>query len=177
MTTLVNLLPWRSLRRRARLHFWLSLLITTSLLLSILAGWLYQMAALRSQQLNWLNQHQQVVNQALQQRLSAAQTRYQQQQQRQQALITLKARQQQISQWRFLLEQLARDLPDQAWISAIDYQQQQLRIEGYARTPAALQDSASALSQLENFTDPQLCDTSFDTDKWRFCLLLTRKIP
>lgn len=174
MMTMVNLLPWRASRRRARWRFWLLLLAGSIVLLCSSVTYLRQLAGLQTQHLRFITRQQQTLNHVLQQQVSAAQQQQKQQQQWQRENINREMRRQQTRAWQQILEQLADNLPADAWLCAIHYQQQQLRIEGYAPTPAALAGSARALHGLAGFSAPRATGTQRQADQWHFSFLLQR---
>lgn len=186
-STPVNLLPWREQRRRTRKRFWLMLLVASSLLCCVLTAMLHYSIQQNNQQLSLINQQQQALNQELQQRLNTAQRQYQQQQHLQQTSVNRQQRQQVMRRWRLLLEQIANDLPDDAWLTQLSYQQPsvkttasasfQLRIEGFAANIKALQGSARAFSHLPGFATAHHGNTEREGDNWRFCFLLAETSP
>lgn len=171
---LINLLPWRARRRKARLRFWLSLLMAGSLGLCMLAGYTRHLTVQQNQHLTQQIRQQQSLNQTLSQRLSTAKAHYQQQQHLEQQLAQQQARQQQISAWHPLLWQLAQQLPADVWLSGIHYQHEQLRIEGYTLSIQALQSLSHTLNHLPGFVPVHTGETEFIDNKWRFGFLLAR---
>ncbi|SQI19832.1 PilN family protein [Salmonella enterica subsp. arizonae] len=66
--------------------------------------------------------------------LAANMPRLQQRQRQQQARLQHQAQRELTQGWQSILTDLANLLPDQAWLTSLNYQQETLELEGLART-------------------------------------------
>lgn len=143
MTHVVNLLPWRDLRRRQRLRY--VLLLTIGIVLLGGMGLLVSRTArlqrdflatlhttADAQLLASLKQREQAMREAWQQH-----QRQRQQYQRRSA----------IAAWQPRLQALAADLPAQAWLTRLEYQGVLLTLDGLALNLQAVQRGGCADSR------------------------------
>jgi len=130
----VNFLPWREQRRRACLRFWgLMFSAPAMVALTMLAiGGVIQ--SVNGQIATALVEAERQLATAL----GVAKPRMEARQQRLQQLISREARRNATRRWQPELENLARRLPAQAWLTKMDYQQSTLQLSGKALTFAAL---------------------------------------
>ncbi|WP_425294159.1 PilN domain-containing protein, partial [Klebsiella pneumoniae] len=147
MTHVVNLLPWRDLRRRQRLRY--VLLLTIGIVLLGGMGLLVSRTArlqrdflatlhttADAQLLASLKQREQAMREAWQQH-----QRQRQQYQRRSA----------IAAWQPRLQALAADLPAQAWLTRLEYQGVLLTLDGLALNLQALTSVEAALTRVAGF--------------------------
>ena len=162
MTHVVNLLPWRDLRRRQRLRY--VLLLTIGIVLLGGMGLLVSRTArlqrdflatlhttADAQLLASLKQREQAMREAWQQH-----QRQRQQYQRRSA----------IAAWQPRLQALAADLPAQAWLTRLEYQGVLLTLDGLALN---LQ-----LTRVAGFAPAKAGGTQRDAEgRWQFSFTLT----
>ena len=170
MTHVVNLLPWRDLRRRQRLRYTLLLAIG----IVLLAGMTLQVgrtaglqrdalarlhATADAQLLASLKQREQAMREAWQQH-----QRQRQQYQRRSA----------IAAWQPRLQALAADLPAQAWLTRLDYQGAVLTVNGLALNLQALAGLERILTNVAGFAPAKAGGTQRDAEgRWQFSFTLT----
>ena len=183
MTHVVNLLPWRDLRRRQRLRYVLLLTIGIVLLAMFVAyiigivllggmGLLVSRTArlqrdflatlhttADAQLLASLKQREQAMREAWQQH-----QRQRQQYQRRSA----------IAAWQPRLQALAADLPAQAWLTRLEYQGVLLTLDGLALNLQALTSVEAALTRVAGFAPAKAGGTQRDAEgRWQFSFTLT----
>ncbi|WP_312952572.1 PilN domain-containing protein [Superficieibacter sp.] len=172
MTT-VNLLPWRQARAQRCWRFWGLCGVGTLLILltSTFALRSEELALIQSQNL-WLRASMTLTD-ALAQRQS-------QLRQQQDARTQQRARQQQrrmTRRWQQTLETLAGRLPEQAWLTQLQVQQDSLTLAGHANTFAALKAPDEALQMLPDFHAIRPGNTGRDPQgRWQFSYQLIREI-
>lgn len=169
MTHVVNLLPWRDLRRRQRLRY--ALLFAIGIVLlgggSLLVNRTARMqhdflatlhATADAQLLASLKQREQAMREAWQQH-----QRQRQQYQRRSA----------IAAWQPRLQALAADLPAQAWLTRLDYQEAFLTLNGLALNLQALASVENVLASVPGFAPAKAGGTQRDAEgRWQFSFTL-----
>ena len=172
MTHVVNLLPWRDLRRRQRLRY--VLLLTIGLVLLGGMGLLVSRTArlqrdflatlhttADAQLLASLKQREQAMREAWQQH-----QRQRQQYQRRSA----------IAAWQPRLLALAADLPAQAWLTRLDYQGAVLTVNGLALNLQALAGLERILTNVAGFAPAKAGGTQRDAEgRWQFSFTLAEE--
>ena len=166
MTHVVNLLPWRDLRRRQRLRY--VLLLTIGIVLLGGMGLLVSRTA-RLQRDFLATLHTTADAQllaSLKQREQAMREAWQQHQwQRQQY-----QRRSAIAAWQPRLQALAADLPAQAWLTRLEYQGVLLTLDGLALNLQALTSVEAALTRVAGFAGGTQRDAE---GRWQFSFSLT----
>ncbi len=169
MTHVVNLLPWRDLRRRQRLRY--VLLLTIGIVLLGGMGLLVSRTArlqrdflatlhttADAQLLASLKQREQAMREAWQQ--------HQRQRQQYQRRSAIAARQPG-------LQALAADLPAQAWLTRLEYGVL-LTLDGPALNLQALTSVEAALTRVAGFAPAKAGGTQRDAEgRWQFSFTLT----
>ncbi|MFG1495073.1 PilN domain-containing protein [Saccharospirillum sp. HFRX-1] len=158
----VNLLPWRERQRyQQQRQFMRSLLLVALLTLAVLWLWHWQI----SQQID----HQQQRNAFLQQHLAELEQRYQKQQQQLQqlAVLTQQKRQLEAAQrnpevFVQLLETLARAVPQDVYLTALNQSGERIEIAGRVDQPASLTPLLRNLSASSLISDATL--VTLETD-------------
>ena len=155
MTHVVNLLPWRDLRRRQRLRY--VLLLTIGIVLLGGMGLLVSRTA-RLQRDFLATLHTTADAQLL------ASLKQRQQDQRRSA----------IAAWQPRLQALAADLPAQAWLTRLEYQGVLLTLDGLALNLQALTSVEAALTRVAGFAPAKAGGTQRDAEgRWQFSFTLT----
>ena len=155
MTHVVNLLPWRDLRRRQRLRY--VLLLTIGIVLLGGMGLLVSRTA-RLQRDFLATLHTTADAQLL------ASLKQRQQYQRRSA----------IAAWQPRLQALAADLPAQAWLTRLEYQGVLLTLDGLALNLQALTSVEAALTRVAGFAPAKAGGTQRDAEgRWQFSFTLT----
>lgn len=165
MSVLVNFLPWRQQQRRACLRFWCGVFsVSTVLVLLVTLAWNIILRA-DKQVDTVLRQAEQQLAQALAAMKPRLEAR---QRQAQQAAQQDKLRQQ-TRRWQSALENLASGLPEQVWLTQMDYQQSALELTGKALTFTALSTLETALRNSPVFEINHTGATRQDTQGyWQF---------
>ncbi|SUG52928.1 PilN family protein [Salmonella enterica subsp. arizonae] len=79
--------------------------------------------------------------------------------------------------WQSILTDLANLLPDQAWLTSLNYQQETLELEGLARTFGDLLTLETSLRHYANFPLNRTGATRQDAQgRWQFQYQLTRSV-
>ncbi|SMG15839.1 PilN domain-containing protein [Cedecea sp. NFIX57] len=148
MMPLINLLPWRPLRRRHRLKIWGCillfgvLLITGSMLL-----WTHSLAVkVRWQQAKATQLE--VQESALKALLSRQQKELKERQQRLAILQAEVTRKDNISRWENVLNMLASRLPENSWLQRVSWQNESATISGVAGDARELDRFEAVLADL-----------------------------
>lgn len=173
MSGLINLLPWRAQRLKQRVTLWASLflvgLITIAAACGAWRGYIEyhleqgRLALPSPQQLETLRDD----NTRQRQRLDELAAEHQQR------LATLKA-QATFQRWAQRLEQLATQLPDAVWFTALRFDAGRLEITGKSLTPEALSRWADTLKTLPGAGVLHQGATARDSDgAWQFHWSLT----
>lgn len=134
MTSYVNFLPWRKRRRRACLRFW-GVMFGASAALALAAG----MMGYATRNVNGRVDAQllQAENQRMA-ALTAIKPHLQRRQMQTQQAIAQEKRRKATRRWQSALRALAQHLPEQAWLTKIEYRQSTLALNGKTLTYAAL---------------------------------------
>ena len=144
MSHSVNLLGWRVFRRRQRVRFWLLLFIGLWLVtfLLVITGRQAQRQAQATQLVHLSGL------QDLQQRLARKEKQLSEEQQ--QRLVWQKRERQRAEtlRWRPLLENLAEQIPEQAWLTSLQWRGEALSLSGLALRFSAITTFDSALRKL-----------------------------
>lgn len=132
MTPLINLLPWRALRRRYRLKLWAGIVLFGMLLVAALALLWARPLAMKTR----LQQAQAITLEAQQPILKALllrkQTELKDNQQRLAVLTAEVARKTSISRWESVLNELAFQLPENSWLQSVSWQNESASVSGVA---------------------------------------------
>ncbi|MGY5955077.1 PilN domain-containing protein [Kosakonia sp. BK9b] len=172
MSQMVNFLPWRQRRRQRRVRGWAALFTATVLLLFVVgAGW----RSTLSVDLQALTLWQQS-DHALLAALVAAEQPLQTKWQRWLAAQARLQRQQQTRAWRPILTALAENLPQQAWLTQLRWQQNTLELIGLTSAVAALSELEHALQQVQGFQLLPAGATMRDAQgRWQFHYQLNKE--
>ena len=164
MTHVVNLLPWRDLRRRQRLRY--VLLLTIGIVLLGGMGLLVSRTA-RLQRDFLATLHTTADAQLLASLKREAWQQHQRQRQQYQ-------RRSAIAAWQPRLQALAADLPAQAWLTRLEYQGVLLTLDGLALNLQALTSVEAALTRVAGFAPAKAGGTQRDAEgRWQFSFTLT----
>lgn len=152
-----NLLPWRRKQRVRRLRFW-GLLYVASLLVMLAGGVSLRAAqSLSSQAL----QSDLAGTRAVQKVLKARQP--------QPAALNTPSQPPEPVAWQPALESLAGAMPQQAWLTALRYQQPSLILTGYASSLPALSAMTDALKRVAGFNPGPTGELQQDSQgRWMF---------
>ncbi|QNQ22203.1 fimbrial assembly protein [Kosakonia sp. SMBL-WEM22] len=172
MRPLVNFMPWRELQRRRCLRFWV--VIAAASLVSLAVGgtlWHAQHAQAGRSGSLWL-----AADRALLAMLHAQEEPHRLRLQ-QWRLAQEKARRRQVTTaWRQTLLTLAAALPENAWLTQLQWRQNQLEINGLARAVSALKELEARLQKLAGFHLQPMGSTSRDGQGlWQFTYQLSRE--
>ncbi|MCH9420049.1 MULTISPECIES: PilN domain-containing protein [Klebsiella] len=170
MTYVVNLLPWRDLRRRQRLRY--ALLLATGIVL--LVGTTLQAGRTAGLQRDALARIHTTADAALlaslKQREQAMREAWQQHQRRREQ----RQRRSTIAAWQPRLMALAAGLPAQAWLTRLEYQGAHLTLHGLALNLQALARVEAALASVAGFAPAKAGGTQRDAEgRWRFSFTLS----
>ena len=169
----INFLPWRQQRRAAFLRFWL-LAFVSPLLLA--AGMMLMLRLATDTEA----QIEAVLLQAEQQRaslLKASKPRLLERQQLREQHLQRQRQRQVTRDWQPALEALATFLPEQAWLTTMNWQQETLQVKGLTTSISALNALETALRQDTSFQLNQRGTTQQDAQgRWQFEYQLTRKV-
>lgn len=168
----VNLLPWRQQRSKACRRMWVQVLTFSGLVMVLSLMALRITAHLdRQSETFWLQSDAAVLAalaakqpylQSLQQQWLRQQTRMQQQQT--------------TREWQQRLNDLARKMPQDAWLTEIHFQQGQMVISGLAATFSALGEMEQSLNAIPGFHPAQAGVTERDSEgHWQFHYQLNRE--
>ncbi|VEB95081.1 Uncharacterised protein [Cedecea lapagei] len=132
MTPLINLLPWRTLRRRYRLKLWgglgLSGMLLVALLMLLWTKPLVRQASLQEARASVLEAQQA----ALKSLLLRKQTELKENQQRLAVIRAEVARRIDLSRWESVLNALASQLPENSWLQSVSWQNGSATVAGVA---------------------------------------------
>lgn len=123
----VNLLPWRHQHYVARLRLWCVVWGASLLLIASLAT----IARLVFWQEGRINELLLTAENGRTTALAANIPQLQQRQRQQQARLQRQAQRELTQAWQSILTDLANLLPDQAWLTSLNYQQETLELEGW----------------------------------------------
>ncbi len=168
MSALINLLPWRAQRLKKRALFW-TMLFTLGLAFIALGGgtgrWYINQQIAQVRLMPPLPAQLQALrddNARQRQRLDSITALHQQH------LVVL-YHQHVLQNWAQRLGQLASQLPDAVWFSALRYDAGRLEITGKSLTTEALSDWAGVVKALPGVSVVHQGATTRDTDAaWRF---------
>lgn len=165
MSHSVNFLPWREARRRQRLQ--MAGLLIIGLLLILLA-------ALLASRLNKQASHaletakisaDDLLYTTLQQRERAMRQRLQQQEQQRLRYLRL----QNTAAWQSRLQAIASSLPEQAWLTHLQYRQNTLMLRGLTLNLKGLAELEKALGNIAGLRPPKAGETHRDSEgRWLF---------
>lgn len=168
MSRLINLLPWRAQRIKRRALLWTALFSVGLAGIALGGGawrWyihqhIVQVRAMPPSEQQLQAQRDHTVR--LRKRLETLTALHQQR------LSTLR-HQQRLRDWAQRLAQLAAQLPDAVWLSALRFDADQLEITGKSLTMQASGEWAGVVKTLPGIRDVQQGATERDTDAaWRF---------
>lgn len=161
----VNLLRWREERRRRCVRFWIMMFsgLWLAAILQIVTGRLAHAQILTQQGMYRANE------QALLAAMVNKEKALRGQQQRRSVLQALEVRRKQTAAWQALLEKLAQQMPEQAWLTALQWQGNQLGLSGMAMRFPALSSVDRMVKDLPGFSSVITGPTKQDTQgRWQF---------
>ena len=165
MTTAVNFLPWREARRRQQLR--VALLYAVGFLLLLLT-----MAQVNRAERHAVEALTAVRTAAENQLWSALRQRESMMLERQQQAQRLRLRQQRrtlTEAWRPRLQAIAAQLPEQAWLTRLEYQRDTLMLSGLALNLNAVAGLEKALSAVAGFKPARADETRRgEQGRWQF---------
>jgi pilus assembly protein HofN len=143
----VNLLRWREKRRRECLRFWALL---------FMGAWLIVLVGFVANRTERAHQHQkqalrQASDNAVYQALVQRERQFKAQQQRRMLWLTHEKEQEATRQWQSRLLALAKNIPEQAWLTAIQWEGHSLSFTGLANRFPALTELDAAVRHLAGF--------------------------
>lgn len=148
MMPLINLLPWRRLRRRHRLKRWGSFLLCGVLLImGLMLLWTQPLAMKVRWQQAQITQYE-VQESALKALLSRQLTALKDNQQRLAILQAEVMRKGNISRWESVLNMLASRLPENSWLQSFSWQNESATISGVAGDARELERVEAVLADL-----------------------------
>ncbi len=148
MMPLINLLPWRPLRRRHRLKRWGSLLICGVLLImGLMLLWTQSLAMKVRWQQAEATQYE-VQESSLKALLSRQLTELKDNQQRWAILQAEAMRRGNISRWESVLNMLSSRLPENSWLQRVSWQNESATISGVAGDARELERVEAVLADL-----------------------------
>ncbi|EAZ4942453.1 PilN domain-containing protein [Salmonella enterica] len=167
----VNLLPWRRQHYVTRLRLWCVVWGASLLLIASLAT----IARLVFWQEERINELLLTAENGRTTALAANIPQLQQRQRQQQARLQRQAQRELTQAWQSILTDLANMLPEQAWLTSLNYQQETLELEGLARTFDALLTLETSLRHYVSFPLNRTGATQQDAQgRWQFHYQLTR---
>lgn len=173
MAQTVNLLDWRERQRRDCLRLW-GLLFAGAWLIALLLG-----IALRSGQghlRTWRELHQ-TSDRALLQALIQREKQLTVQQQRQSLWLAHEHQREATRSWEATLTWLADQLPEQAWLTTLQWQGDALRFAGLANRFAALSQLDSIVRRWPGFRRVTPGPVKRDEQgRWQFSYQLEREV-
>lgn len=173
MSQAINLLRWREKRRRRCLRLWLLLL--AGLCLISTAVWLHGFSV-RALSHTWraaITENQKPLSEALSQR----EQHLKEQQQRWHERALLEKQRASTQQWQGHLQALAEQLPEQAWLTTLQWQNETLHFTGVASQFSALARLAQVVKQLPGF-QPGTAGAVHrdDQGRWQFSYQLLKEV-
>ncbi|VUS95609.1 PilN domain-containing protein [Klebsiella spallanzanii] len=170
MSQIVNFLPWRETRRRKRLRT--GLLLTSGVLLILLAMLLASRLHKRmtdTLETLWIGADSQLYS-AFQQREHVMRQQLQQQEQRRQRQL----RREKTAAWQPRLQEIAARLPEQAWLTHLEYRQNALLLSGLTFNLKGLVVLEKALESIHGFHPAKAGETHRDSEgRWLFRFSMT----
>ncbi|ECF5954367.1 pilus assembly protein PilN [Salmonella enterica subsp. salamae] len=167
----VNLLPWRQQRYAACLRRWCVVWGASLLLIAELAT-MARSVFLSEEK---INDRLLAADKGCAAALAAGLPRLQQRQRQQQAWLQRQAQRELTQRWQPILTDLASLLPEQVWLTSLNYQQETLELEGLARTFDALLTLETSLRHYARFPLSRTGATRQDAQgRWQFHYQLTR---
>jgi len=172
MQPVVNFLPWRRQQRLRCIRLWGAVFIATALVI-VLGGTLWRaLAAVDLRQARLWQQS----DAALLAGLHAAEQPLQLRHQRWQQEQAQRLRRQRTQAWRQTLLTLAENLPPNAWLTALRWQQNQLEIAGLAGSFHALSELEQGLQKTTGFQLQPAGTVERDAQgRWQFHYQLNRE--
>ncbi|HCR58057.1 MAG TPA: pilus assembly protein PilN [Raoultella sp.] len=169
MAQAINLLPWRAARRRQRLRLWL--LSAGGLLLGLLLALSVSRASREA------DDRLKAVRAAAENQLYAAlqqRQRLMQEQLQQHEKQRLRHQQRELTRaWQPRLRRIASLMPEQAWLTRLEYQQNTLTLSGLTLRLNALSALETALKTVDGFRPAKTGETRRDTGgRWLFSFSL-----
>ncbi len=165
MTTVVNFLPWREALRRQRLR--VALLYAVGFLLTLLT-----VAQVHRAERHAVETLAAVRTAAENQLCSVLRQRESRMQERQQQAEHLRLRQQRralTEAWQPRLRAIAAQLPEQAWLTRLEYQRDTLMLSGLALNLNAVAGLEKALSTVAGFKPAKAGETRRgEQGRWQF---------
>lgn len=172
MQPVVNFLPWRRQKRLRCIRLWTAILIATALMI-VLVGAVWRVSAAVDLRLTTLWQQSDA---ALLAGLHAAEQPLQLRRQRWQQAQAQLLRRQRTQAWRQTLLTLAENLPPNAWLTALRWQQNQLEISGLAGSFHALSELEQRLRKTAGFQLQPAGTVERDAQgRWQFHYQLNRE--
>ncbi|WOZ77803.1 PilN domain-containing protein [Kosakonia sacchari] len=172
MQPVVNFLPWRHQKRLRCIRLWGAVFIATALVI-VLGGTLWRaLAAVDLRQARLWQQS----DAALLAGLHAAEQPLQLRHQRWQQEQAQRLRRQRTQAWRQTLLTLAENLPPNAWLTALRWQQNQLEIAGLTGSFHALSELEQGLQKTTGFQLQPAGTVERDAQgRWQFHYQLNRE--
>lgn len=168
MTT-TNFLPWRHQQQHTCWRFWIWLFAGSGLLsLAVITG-LRTSDGLKVRAIEAHLASERVI----QQKLNAHRTQWQALQKASPQTLQAGELRAKTQAWQSALVSLSSVMPEQAWLTELQYQQPRLILTGFAATPLALSALAASLRQLPGFTLGPAGEMQQDTEgRWTFSFTL-----
>lgn len=165
MAAMVNLLPWRDALRRQRLRFWALMFIGGLLMVALnLAVNVAMNMSDRALNTLWIQEARR-----LQQALTVREQRLAADAAQRAALAQILVRQQETRRWSLWLAAIGNALPEQAWLTALEWQGGALALAGKANRFLALAALDRALADLPGLRRGKPGATLRDADgRWQF---------
>ncbi len=168
----VNFLPWRRYRRRRCVRLWAGIFIV-SVLLMVISGsfWHALLAADLRRSTLW-----QQADAALLASLTAGEETLKARQEVWRKEQARRQRRQDTQDWQQRLLSLATDLPQNAWLTQLRWQQNQLTLSGVASSAGTLSALEQQLRRLAGFQLQQTSAMEKDTQgRWQFHYQLNKE--
>lgn len=169
MTT-TNFLPWRHQQQHACWRFWVWLfagsgLVSLAVMINLRTGDGLKVRALEAHLAG---------ERVIQQKLHAHRAQWQALQKAHPQTLQAGVQRAKTQAWQSSLISLASAMPEQAWLTQLQYQQPRLMLTGFAATPVALSALAASLRQLPGFTLGPAGEMQQDAEgRWTFSFTLT----
>lgn len=166
---MTNFLPWRHQQQHACCRFWGwlfagSVLIALAVMLSLRTGYGLKVRAVEAQLAG---------ESVIHQKLSAHRAQWQALREDHPLNPQAGVQRAKTQAWQPALESLASAMPEQAWLTQLQYQQPRLMLTGFAATPVALSALAASLRQLPGLTLGPAGEMQQDAQgRWTFSFTL-----
>jgi pilus assembly protein HofN len=165
MVVMVNLLPWRDARRRQCLRFWALMLVGGLLVIALNIA--VNVAINKSERT--LNAARVQEARRLQQALTVREQRLVADTAQRATTAQIRVRQQETRRWSLWLSTIGNALPEQAWLTALEWQGAALMLAGKANRFPALAELERALADLPGLRRGKPGATLRDADgRWQF---------